>query len=323
MKKILITIAVVMVIFFGVFLIYFNIAYPKVGKAPDIKVNMNPENIERGKYLANNVAVCIDCHSDRDWTKYSGPLKPGTEGRGGELMGKEMGLPANFYVKNITPSALKNWTDGEIYRSVTSGISKDGTALFPIMPYLNYGKLSKEDIFAIIAYIRTLKPIENSVPKSEPSFPMSMIIKTIPSEAQHQLVPDKSNRVQYGKYLVAAASCGDCHTQSKKGTAVEGMEFAGGMEFGIPSGTIRSANITPDKQTGIGTWNEEFFIEFFRAKTPNSNPDENVKKGDFNTIMPWTMYSGMDDDDLIAIFTYLKTLKPVINKVKLFDKAGV
>jgi mono/diheme cytochrome c family protein len=323
MKKVLITIAIVIVVLVGGFLLYFNIAFPKVGKAPDIKVNMSPENIERGKYLANHVTVCIDCHSDRDWSKYSGPLISGTEGKGGERMGKEIGLPGDFYVKNITPASLKDWTDGEIYRAITSGLSKDGTVLFPIMPYPNFAKLSREDIYAIIAYIRTLKPIENKVPKSEPSFPMSMIMKTIPSEADHQPIPNKSNLVQYGKYLVTAASCGDCHTQAVKGTPVEGMEFAGGREFVLPIGTLRSANITPDKQSGIGTWNEEFFIEFFKSKIPNSSPEENIKKGEYNTIMPWTMYAGMEDDDLKAIFAYLKTLNPVKNKVKIFDKAGV
>jgi mono/diheme cytochrome c family protein len=190
------------------------------------------------------------------------------------------------------------------------------------MPYPNFAKLSREDIYAIIAYIRTLKPIENKVPKSEPSFPMSMIMKTIPTEADHQPIPDKSNLVQYGKYLVTAASCSDCHTQAVKGTPVEGMEFAGGREFVSPKGTLRSANIAPDKQTGIGTWNEEFFVEFFKAKLPNQSHDDTALLGKYNTIMPWTMYAGMEDFDLKAIFAYLKTLKPVKNKVKLFDNAG-
>src|SRR3989339_614088 len=99
----------------------------------DIKVEITAQRIERGKYLANHVTVCIDCHSPRDWNKFSGPIKPGMEGTGGEKFDQTMGFPGNFYSANITPANLKNFSDGEIFRAMTSGVKKNGDVIFPVM----------------------------------------------------------------------------------------------------------------------------------------------------------------------------------------------
>ena len=93
--------------------------------------------IERGDYLANHVAGCMDCHSKRDFSKYSGPVVPGTEGGGGFVLDQHFGLPGVLYGKNITPDAetgIGTWTDDEILRAMTQGISKNGDTLFTIMP---------------------------------------------------------------------------------------------------------------------------------------------------------------------------------------------
>ena len=87
---------------------------------------------------------------------YAGPIIEGTFGGGGEKFGKEAGFPGTLYSKNITPYALHNWTDGEIFRATTSGETKDGKALFPLMGYPAYGKMDREDVYSIIAYVRTL-----------------------------------------------------------------------------------------------------------------------------------------------------------------------
>ncbi|MEI9908778.1 MAG: hypothetical protein WDO71_03370 [Bacteroidota bacterium] len=122
--------------------------------------------IKRGEYLTVHVAMCLGCHSKRDFSKYSGPVMPGSEGAGGEEFGEKMGVPGVVYARNITPDAetgIGTWTDDEILRSVTHGISKNGDTLFPIMPYMNYNRMAKEDLLSIIAYIRTLKPIKSKV----------------------------------------------------------------------------------------------------------------------------------------------------------------
>lgn len=299
---------------------YVSFALPDVGEPEDIKVEITPKRIERGSYLANSVANCTDCHSERDWNKFAGPLVEGSFGKGGEEFNQQIGLPGKFYAKNITPFALSEWTDGEILRAVSAGVNRDGKALFPIMPHPNFGKLDREDLYSIIAYIRTLTPIENIVPESEPDFPMNFIINTIPMKPAFTKIPDRTNQVAYGAYLVTAASCGECHTRKEKGTPVEGMEFAGGFEFPMPhGGTTRTANITPDMETGIGNWNEEAFLQRFKIYSDSAYKPVDVKDGEFNTVMPWTRFSTMKTEDLKAIYAYLRTIKPVKHKVIKFS----
>lgn len=321
MKKILkITL---LVIFIGVIglLAFVKFALPNVGEAEILKIERTKERIERGRYLAHSVTVCMDCHSKRDWSKFSGPLVEGTLGQGGEEFNQKFGFPGAFTAKNITPSNLKYWTDGEILRAISSGVNKDGKALFPVMPHINYGKMDKEDLYSIIAYIRTLKPINNKVKESVADFPMSLIINTIPKKAEFGKLPKDKNSLAYGKYIFNAAACNECHTKQEKGQPVKGMELAGGFEFPLfTGGKVRSANITFDKETGIGSWTEEAFVNRFKMYADSNFVVSHIKKGDFNTVMPWMMYSTMDEADLKAIYRYLKAQKTVKNAVVRFEK---
>src|SRR4051794_3943814 len=212
--------------------------FPNTGKPEELTIEKTPERIARGKYLANNVAACMDCHSQRDWSLYAAPIKQGSFGGGGDRFDQSMGFPGVFYSKNLTPYAIGNWTDGELFRAITTGVSKDGSPLFPMMPYMNYGKIDKEDVYSIIAYVRTLQPVKTAVPKAEPAFPFNIIMHTMPTKAAFTQKPSPSDTLNYGKYLVQVASCGDCHHNEEKG------EFAGGNEFQQPTGILRVANIT-------------------------------------------------------------------------------
>ncbi len=310
-KRIVIALVLIIAIALG----YLKLALPNVGKPEELKIVATPEMIARGAYLANHVTVCIDCHSKRDWTKFSGPPIAGTEGMGGDAFTKEFGFPGSFYAKNITPEGVGKWTDGELLRAVSCGVNRDNKAFFPVMPYPYYGHMDKEDIIAIIAYIRTLKPIKNNVPPSEPEFPMSIILNTIPQKASFTKRPEKAVNATYGAYIVNAAGCSECHTNAIKGKKVEGMDFAGGREFVVPGKTIVSANITPDKETGIGYWTEDAFVSKFKSFEDKSKLADIKSPSDFQSMMPWSMYAGMDSLDLKAIFAYLQTLKPIKNKV--------
>lgn len=148
---------------------YLKFMLPDAGPAPDITIEPTEERIERGEYLANAVMVCVDCHSMRDFTKYADPVTGARFAGGGEEFTKELGAPGDFYAPNLTPYNLKDWTDDEIYRAITAGVSKDGRALFPGMPYHLYGQASKEDIYAVIAYLRTLEPVENQIIRFTPN----------------------------------------------------------------------------------------------------------------------------------------------------------
>ncbi len=297
---------------------YLFTAYPDVGPPPDISVEGTQQQIERGKYLANHVSVCMDCHSTRNFDKFSGPIVPGTFGKGGDAFTEDMGLPGTFYSKNITPHNLGDWTDGEIYRAITTGVTKDGKALFPLMPYPGYSKMDPDDVKAIIAYIRTLEPIDYQPPASKPNFPVNILLRTDPQPADPMERPNPENTIKYGKYLISIAGCTDCHTPQKQGADIEGMYLAGGFEYKMPFGTIRSANITPDKETGIGRWTKEMFVNQFKQYDVPTDSLRDVKKGDMNTLMPWQMYAGMSDQDLEAIYHYLQTVDAVKHKVTLF-----
>ena len=300
-------------------LTYVKTALPNVGPAPELTVEGTPAQVERGKYLANHVAVCTDCHSQRDFSRFAGPVVPGTFGAGGEKFGPEMGFPGTFYAKNITPYALKDWTDGEIYRAITAGVSRNGEALFPVMPYHSFGQLDDRDIYAVIAYLRTLPAVQHDVPASEAAFPMSIILRTMPRKGTPQVRPEKTDVLAYGKYMTTFAGCGDCHTKRDKGQPLPGMEFAGGMEFQMPHAMLRSANLTPDPETGLGNWTEDMFVSRFKLYADSAYQAPPVAQHDFNTVMPWGQYADMEESDLKAIFTYLKSLQPVPHKVIRFE----
>lgn len=290
---------------------------PKIEAAPDLRVERTAALLARGEYMANNVSVCMDCHSTRDWSQFSGPIKEGSLGQGGEYFGPEMGFPGTFYSRNITPASLGSWTDGEIFRAITTGVSRDGGVLFPVMPYHYYSKMDTEDVRAIIVYLRSLKSVENVIPKSEPDFPMNFIMKTFPKQYAPSERPSPHNKIALGAYLMSAASCMDCHSPVDKGKVILAQAFSGGREFGMPNGKLYSANITPDKATGIGLWTYSIFVARFKAyedssKLPQLRPDQ------MNTVMPWTMYAGMERSDLEAIFAYLNTIKPIANKVERY-----
>ena len=300
--------------------VYFNQKFPQEIAVEDIMIEVTPARLERGKYIFNHAAACIDCHSTRDFSKLSGPVKPGTEGMGGEKFDEEMGLPGTFYSRNITPYGVGNWTDGELLRAITEGISKDGTALFPMMPYLVYGKMDKEDIYSVIAYIRTLPSIQNDVPKDIVKFPMSMIMKTIPEKRLFTQKPDiKTDPVAYGEYMLKGASCMDCHAPSNEGEYIEGKWMSGGIEFKLPGNTVvRTANLTPDNETGLGLWTKEQFIKRFKQCTDPAYTTP-YKPGEFQTIMPWTVYAGLKEEDLGAIYDYLRSIPAVKNQVEKFS----
>jgi mono/diheme cytochrome c family protein len=187
---------------------YLQFYLPRVGPPPDISVELTPENIERGKYLANHVSACMSCHVERDWSRFAAPPVESTIGQGGERFGREEGLPGVLYAPNITPEGLGNWTDGEIFRAITSGVDREGNPLFPLMPYEKFGSMDPEDIKAIIAYLRSLPPKPGDYPTRELDFPVNWIVRTMPQRPNHLDRPDPEEDVlAYGRYLTRAAAC--------------------------------------------------------------------------------------------------------------------
>ena len=293
---------------------YLFLALPRVAPPVTLQVPRTPERIARGQYLSRHIAGCSDCHGERDWTKYSAPQMREREGHGGMAFAIGVGT---LYAPNITPARLSTWTDGEVLRAMTSGVSKDGSPLFPLMPYDAYRQMSREDAESIIAFIRTLPPVARDVPRSRLNFPMNLIVRTMPSPASPlpEKAPDPSDRLAYGRYLTTMASCVTCHTMMERGQPVPGMAFAGGLEFHTRSGGVQySANITSDEETGIGRWTEELFVARFKS-VADADEASLALNGRQNTEMPWRDYGGMKTDDLKAIFTYLQTVPAVRHAV--------
>ncbi|MBD8488069.1 cytochrome c [Echinicola sp. CAU 1574] len=313
--KIVLYLVVVVVIVVGAVLTYVSIALPNVGDAEEIVVEGTAEQIARGKYLANHVMLCMDCHAERDYSLFSAPPVPNTQGVGGERFDRTMGLPGVFISPNITPTGISDWTDGELFRLITTGVRKDGEPIFPVMPYQKYAHMDAEDIKSVIAYLRTLEPKETPDYEREIDFPMNFIIRTIPENADLRVIPSKVDAIKYGEYLTTAAACGECHTKFENGAFV-GPYLGGGREFQFPNGMIvRSANLTKH-ETGIGSRSKSDFVNLFKSYSPDIYQPEKVGQDEFQTIMPWMMYAGMDTTDLEAIYDYLVSIEPVDNKVE-------
>jgi hypothetical protein len=295
---------------------YLYLFLPNAGPVQQIAIERTPERLTRGGYLVKHVTVCVDCHSTRNWSLFSGPIVPGTEGKGGERFDESLGLPGTVYSKNITPAALGNVSDGVLLRAIAGGVDHNGNAMFPLMGYKNLAKMSTEDLYSIIAYIRTLPPIDNSVPDHQLNFPLNLIVRTMPEPYSAQPEPNRNNSYEYGKYLVSVAGCIDCHTQAVKGESIKGMEFAGGWALPLPGGIVRSANISPDEETGIGLWTKDIFVAKFKEWENADSSKLNLERMGRQTIMPWTLFAGMTESDLGAIYDYLRTVPPVKNRVE-------
>jgi hypothetical protein len=299
---------------------YFYYRFPDVPAAGDYRIDPTPERLARGKYLNDHVLGCTTCHSQRDWTRFSGPVKLDTIGAGGDVFALPIGT---LYSKNITPAAIGSWTDGELLRAVTTGVSRDGTPLFPLMPYPHFGALAEDDVHAVLAYVRSLQAIENAnIPERELNFPLNLIVRMIPRPANPQPRPPVSDTLAYGRYMLRAALCTECHTPiDESGTPLPGMAFAGGQEIVETGYRVRTANITPDADTGIGSWTEQQFIDRFKSFDGVAQPVLSDVERRQNTPMPWTAYAGMTREDLAAIYAALREQKPVINRVNKFPDA--
>ena len=316
-KKIAGIVVLIVVVASGGVLGYLYLRKPATAPPATIQVSMTPERIARGKRLFELVMDCDGCHSVGDISRFGRPV---TEGRGkGWVFPAELGLPGTIVARNITPdqeTGIGAWTDGEKIRAIREGISRDGRALFPMMPYTYYRNLSDEDVQALVAYLNSLPPVRNALPPSNIRFPVSLLIKSAPRPVTAVASPDRRDRLKYGEYLVTIGGCAECHTQANRGEPLPGMRFAGGREFRTPVATVVSANITPDADTGIGKWSEPQFLDkFYQYKDYVEKGSPKVGPEGF-TLMPWLGLAQLAPEELGSIYTYLMSQPPVRNAVE-------
>jgi mono/diheme cytochrome c family protein len=302
----------------GALVLYLFLRKPAAAPPSSVRVEITPARLARGQFIFERLADCDGCHSQRDFTRFGGPVIP--SGRGaGTVFPAQLGLPGTVVAPNITPdreTGLGNWSDGEKIRAIREGIGRDGRALFPMMPYGSYRRMSDEDVYSVVAYLNQLPPVRNPLPRTRLNFPVSVLIKSAPQPAGSVSGPDRGNKLEYGRYLVALGGCMDCHTPMQKGQPQPGMLLAGGRRFSFPGSVVLSANITPDADTGIGKWSEQDFLDRFyqyqdyvRFGPPKTGPES-------FTLMPWLGLSQLPPEDLKAIYAFLKSQKAVYNAVE-------
>lgn len=274
---------------------------------PDIKASSDTAVIARGRHLVLNVAHCVGCHSTAnvdsvDFNKVDLPLS------GGRMFDLPLG---KIYSKNITPdkeTGIGNYTDAEIARALYYGVHPDGTVVYDFMPFHN---VSKEDMTAIISYLRVQKPVKNKVPEHQlnvlGNLVKAFMVKPVGPAGEIPAAVKNDTSVAYGRYLAMnVAECNGCHTERNMAGAFIGEPFAGGKPMeakGYPS--LTPPNLTPDPTGRIYNWTQEMFINRFRQGKliPYSH-------------MHWSSFKHMSDNELKAIYNFLRTLKPVKTKEK-------
>ena len=287
-----------------------------------LKAPTDSASVARGEYIFKFQAQCWGCHQN----PHEGVNGPPNGGMLFDLTDVGPGF-GKWYSRNLTPdveTGLGGWTDGEIVQALREGLSRDHTTLFPIMPVDWYHGMADDDALAVVAYLRSLAPVKNDVPRREPSFVAKALftfklMKPKDPIATPIVAPPPGITPEYGRYLSSnLADCADCHTprnlqdgQFYLDSLFAGSSFAfgGGEDDPILS---YARNITPDKETGIGSWTEDDFVT---AVTTGVRPDGTV----LAPHMPYAFYKSWSIDDLKAVYAYLKTVPARKRKVPAND----
>lgn len=287
---------------------------PKARPVTNRSFEATPERLARGRYLAEGPAHCFHCHSNHDFSDPSYPIIPATKGAGWVMPIPELRMIAARNITADVETGIGAWSDDEIARAIREGISRDGSALFPLMPYLEFAQLSDEDLASIVVYLRTIPPVRNRVPARDLPFPLSVLVKTMPVPiTEPRPAPPSTTPEERGRHLATIATCSGCHTPAVQGEPLPGLDFAGGGVIHDPGQGMKEVftlNITPDA-SGIAHYDLEFFRALFRTgRLPGRT---------LNHIMPFEFFRNMTDEDLGDLWAYVKTLEPIQHRVSNTD----
>ena len=252
---------------------------------------------------------CTSCHTD---LKNKGPLLAG---------GRPLQTPFGvFFGPNITRDpvhGIGRWSDDDFVRAMRKGLSPRGEAYFPAFPYPAFTGLTDQDLRDLKAYIFTLPPVPQPNKPHQASFPFNLRLGAAVWKLiyfrEGPMVPDPERDAAWnrGRYLVEAAGhCGECHTQRDRLGGLKRAMWMGGSAGG--AGGKAAPNITPDKDTGIGNWKESDLVYFLETATL---PDGDVAGGLMAEVIRYGT-GRLSAEDRKAIAAYLRTLKPVVNKIQ-------
>jgi mono/diheme cytochrome c family protein len=275
-----------------------------------VTIQSTPERVAEGRRLSS--MLCKDCH-------YS----PATDKLTGHNFSEDLAQFGTIYSQNITQDknyGIGNWTDGQLLWLLRTGIKRNGEYAPPWMPKMPH--MCDEDIASIIAYLHSDDPLVQAagVPDtpSSPSllskFLTNFVFKPLPYPTQPINGPDTSNKVEHGRYIVTAMlDCYPCHSANFETIDIAEPEKSGGFMGGgnmvgknHEKEEMYSANLTPDKETGIGSWTEDQFVITMRS---GKKPDGTQMQ------YPMVPYPQLKESEARAIYAYLMQIPPIKNKV--------
>jgi mono/diheme cytochrome c family protein len=273
----------------------FDAPYPAIGARPE------PAIVARGEYLVYGAAACAYCHVPREqWGRLDrGERLPLT---GHHLFRLPFG---DIYSANLTPdqeTGIGRRSDAELARVLRFGVRADGRAAFPLMEF----QLSDEDLTSIVSYLRSQRPVAHAVPEHRltPFGKALMAFAIAPASpaAGARATSPAGATVERGAYLANnVSSCVSCHTNRGPDGALTGPAFGGGQRMDVAADATKvfvSPNLTPDPGTSpVGAWPEDTFVARFRVGE--------VIPG---TPMPWGAFARFSDDDVRAVYRYLRSL---------------
>jgi len=254
--------------------------------------------VERGRYLAT-AADCVACHSAPGGQPYAGGLA--------------FKLPfGTIYSSNITPDpkvGIGSWSDAEFVRAMRHGVRNDGQELYPAFPYTAYTHMSTDDVLAIRAYLRTLRPVSEAVAVNQLSFPFNqryvMRAWKLLFMPRHALEADPQQSAEWnrGRYLVEGPGhCAECHTPRNFMFALKsGEKFAGATTQGW-----KAYNLTSDPRAGIGNWSAEEIAQYLGT---GHAPGRGAAAGSMAEAVSLSL-SRLTPADLHAMAVYLKSVPP-------------
>jgi mono/diheme cytochrome c family protein len=259
----------------------------------------NADPITRGEYLAN-AADCEVCHTAPGGAAFAGGLA--------------IPLPfGTLYSTNITSdkdTGIGDYSDADFLNAVQRGIRKDGTRLYPAMPYPSYTYMTDADVLAIKAYLFSRPAVHAPNQADTLGFPYnqrwSMIFWSWFFNANSRFAPNTAQSAQWnrGAYLAEAlAHCGECHTPRNLAFALDNRKkFAGALTAGW-----HAYNITPDKGTGIGGWSDDEVAAYLAN---GHAPDRGTAAGPMGEAVDQS-FSHMTASDIAALVVYLRSVPPI------------
>jgi mono/diheme cytochrome c family protein len=265
--------------------------------------------VSKGQYIFALAGGCA-CHT----------VPKGTPHAGGRAFPIPLGTVYSTNITQDKETGLGAWSDQQIQDAMVKGIRRDGSRILPVMPFEKYSGMAQEDLQALIAYLRTLKPVKKATPelKTRAPFLRGLGVPTyLKIFGRFSSSPAQAPKggVERGRYLVDHVSlCSDCHTpRNSIGVPQQSLYLAGaGQKIGPLGEAV--PNITSDKATGIGDWKREDVVEVLISGT---KPDLDNIQGLMYEVVQGTPlgYKDMKKEDALAIADYLKSIPAIKNKI--------